>query len=278
MREQRTALRYVHLTFASDGRHSLFPSETTRREAVHLLARRVNDALVMFSIADDHLHLVTAGTALRIANVRRSLWPSLQGLAACPVRAGYPKEVTTRAHMVWLVEYFLRQVRKHALGVHPALWSGSCFQDLIGARAVPKMCLQFSRVLPRWTAAQLCRVVGIGPDAAQPATDAEVRAAGPEAVVDAAYAVVAAGPEVTGRTQVKAVARRVAVQLAHQVGMGSAEVAWALRIHHGTPSHMMSPRLDPQLMDAVRRQVRLKQSLAWGRAGRERFVRPGTCG
>jgi hypothetical protein len=35
------------------------------------------------------------------------------------------------------VTYLLKQPVKHGLDVHPALWTGSCFLDLIGARLIP---------------------------------------------------------------------------------------------------------------------------------------------
>jgi len=51
-------MKYWHLTFSSDGRHPLFPSECLRRAALWAIARVKKCEILLFCIVDDHLHLV----------------------------------------------------------------------------------------------------------------------------------------------------------------------------------------------------------------------------
>jgi REP element-mobilizing transposase RayT len=136
-----------HLTYASDGRNPLFPDEVACRKAVRVLGRVAGTSTVLFSIVDDHLHLVLWCDRQRRGRLARALVQALRQVAPVPVESARVRAVENRSHMKWLVDYVLSQTIHHGIPSHPALWSGSCFPDLIGARQVPGLDLQLRRAL-----------------------------------------------------------------------------------------------------------------------------------
>ncbi len=137
-----------HLTYASDGRNPLFPDEVACRKAVRVLGRVAGTSTVLFNIVDDHLHLVLWCDRQRRGRLARALVQALRQVATVPVESARVRAVENRAHMKWLVDYLLSQTIHRGIPAHTALWSGSCFPDLIGARWVPRMELQLRKALP----------------------------------------------------------------------------------------------------------------------------------
>ena len=76
-----------HLTVASDGRTPLFPDEARRRAAVRTLARVAGQELVLFSVVDDHVHLVVTCDRSRVGWLGRAVVLGLRTVAAARGRA-----------------------------------------------------------------------------------------------------------------------------------------------------------------------------------------------
>src|SRR5688572_10887530 len=119
-----------HLTLSSVRRLTLFPSETERRRALQRIDRVVRDALLLFCIADDHLHLVVSLRLGQIGRLTSSILSTVRCTTDVPLEPVHRRPVASRSHPLWLVRYFLLQPTHHGLSVHPAGWDGSCFQDL----------------------------------------------------------------------------------------------------------------------------------------------------
>ena len=104
---------------------------------MHAIARIAGEATVLFCIVDDHVHIVLACDRARAGLISRSLSmalaPLARGIALASARI---KPVEGRRHLETLGEYVTLNPRKHGVAA-PALWSGSCFQDLVGARVLP---------------------------------------------------------------------------------------------------------------------------------------------
>ena len=68
-----------------------------------------------------------------------SLALGLQPLAAAPMAPAHVSPVNDRGHLASLVRYVLDQTTHHELQnvAHPALWRGSSFADIVGARIRP---------------------------------------------------------------------------------------------------------------------------------------------
>ena len=67
------AMTTWHMTAASDGRQPLFPDENSRRSAVRVLARAAGSDMALFSIVDDHVHVVVLGAQARVGKIARSV-------------------------------------------------------------------------------------------------------------------------------------------------------------------------------------------------------------
>jgi hypothetical protein len=208
----------------------LFPSEEARRRAVHTLARILGPLIVCFCIVDDHVHLVV-GIDRRgsFSMVGRGVRAALGRLASAPLAAPHVKPIDSRSHLQNVVGYLLRQTDRHGLDAHPATWSGSSFQDFIGARVVPGMTGRIRELLPRFRRRDAMRIVGLN-DELVPLEQDAVRALGAPRIVRAAAAVHAAPPSLSGRPPAVVSARRTAVHLAHASGVSPGEVAWALGV------------------------------------------------
>jgi hypothetical protein len=150
-----------HLRFSSAGRHPLFPEEGTRRAAVRTLAGHAGRWLVTFGMADDHLHVVVACSRERAGKLSRAIVLGLRPLSGMRFEPSFIKPVESRAHLQRLVSYTIEQPAKHGLATPPALWSGSCFPDIVGARIIDSMRLRLCDVLPRYRPRDAWRAAGL---------------------------------------------------------------------------------------------------------------------
>lgn len=250
-----------HLTWSSRGRLRLLPDESGQRAAVRTLLRLGGDGLLLFSIVDDHVHAVVEADSG--AQVARSLRMGLQPLTQAPVDPAHVRPVEDRGHLSWLVRYLLRQVDKHGLAEHPALWSGSCFQDLVGTRAVlPELAARLAGQLPRLRQRDLFELVGLDPAPLEPATADQLRAAGAARLVAASAFTLAVGPDLSGRDVPTVAARRLAASLSQLAGTPNSELAWALGCSDRTARRLLSqPAPDAHVL-AARRRVALEDRVA----------------
>ncbi len=232
-----------HLTFSSEERDPLFPNEAVRRRAVCALGRVAGSELVLFCVVDDHVHVVVLCGRARCGRLAAGLHRALSRLTPVPMAPAHRRQVDGRSHMQWLVTYILSQSQKHGLAVHPALWSGSCFVDLLGARVVPGLSLRLTDALPRFRLRSVFEVLGLPVQPIAPATDELVRAGGAARLVAAASSALAVGPVLPGKAPRIVAARRIVCKLGRAAGIPASEIAWALgtstrttRRHAAAPS------------------------------------------
>jgi len=260
-------MRAFHLTYSSNLRDPLFPDEALRRRALRVLARVAGDRAVLFCIVDDHLHNVVLCDKARVGRVAEGLRRALSPLAGAQLAPAHIRPVEGRSHMQWLVRYVLNQPSKHGLSTHPALWTGSCFADLIGARCVPGLTLRLADALPRFHWRDACALVGLDPTTVSPASNGEVRTAGAARLVAAAGAAFAVGPELSGKSRGAVTAKRAAVQLGFAAGLARSELAWAVDQPLRSVRRLAASPLDTASLATVRRRIALENAVAFSGQG-----------
>lgn len=243
----------VHMTIAVSGRFTLARDERERRAVVRRLVRVAGPWLVVFCLVDEHLHaLLRANHARTIArNIRATLLAARPGIGLDPPHL---KPIANLDHLKSVVGYVLRQPLHHELPGHPALWSGSCFADLIGARLLPG---GFSRrilveELPRFRGRDLLAMVGLEPEPFVPVDDATLRGLGPTGLIDLAAGVLGFGPELDLRARSTTRVRALAVGLARRVGQPMVEMARTLAITRQSTHELSRRPLDQVLELALR--------------------------
>jgi len=223
-------MTYWHIRLSSENRLPLFESEARRRRALCVMVRVLAGCLVLFCVVDDHAHVVIVCPEELLARIRSSLWQSLAPIVDQPLAPSYVKRVENRHHLERLVRYFLEQTDHHGLSENPALYSGSCYQDLIGARIIDGWQPRLFTALPRWREEDLHRIVGLPADRLAPASDDAVRAAGAPRVAFAAAMSNAADPSLRGNAASTVLARTVAAHVGAAAGIAREEMSWPLDI------------------------------------------------
>ena len=246
-----------HLTFASSGRHVLFTSEAQVLEGVHAVARGATNRVVLFCIVDDHVHVVVHTDAP--GWLATGLLRALRAVAETQLTPAFVRAVEDRGHLEWLASrYILTQSGKHGLPGSPALWSGSCFLDLVGARRVAGLGLQLATVLPRYRLRQAFTAVGLeAKPLTEPTTD-ELRTLGVARLVAAATAAVGTH-DASSRDALANRARRVAVSLSREAALPSALLAAELGCRVGSVSRLASAPCCPLDRRAALRRLALER-------------------
>jgi hypothetical protein len=249
-----------HLTFSAEGRFPPFPSESRRRLAIRKLVQVAGNELVLFSIVDEHIHLVVCCSRQRAGLIGRSVLRTLNPISDVPLELGDLREVEGRGHLERLVRYHLRQVLHHDVpGADPALWSGSCFQDMVNARVIEGLQLRLWEALPRFRLRVAYQHVGLPQRPIEPLDDAGVRAAGATRIVSATSAALAVNERLDGAAAPELSGRRAAVQLAHVTGLELGEVAWALDVTIRTVRRLIEPDVAEPITRAVRIRLALEE-------------------
>ncbi len=253
-----------HLRFSSDGRHPLFPEETARRAAVLLIVSRAAPWLVVFGMADDHAHVVVACSRAQAGKVSRSIVMGLRPIAGIRFEPPYIKPVEDRAHLKRLVEYCIEQPVKHGLAVHPAVWSGSCFSDVVGARFIEEGALCLSEALPRYRPWEAWVASGLNGAGIRPITDAQIVGMGLDALRDAASFAVCANPLMTGRTPRESQARSIVVVLGRRAGFQSRDIAVGLGVTTEAVRKLGKRTVDDRALKATLLRMAIVGNLARG--------------
>jgi hypothetical protein len=248
---------YTHLTIASEGRHPLCPEEGDKRALLRTIGRVAAGHVVLFALVDDHLHVVLAGTEMELLQLRRGLTLAVRAAVDTPVAPTFARTVKTRLHLENLVGYLLRQTSHHGLAGHPALTTGSCFPDLVGARAVSGLDLRLCVVLPRFRPEDAFTHVGLVAPLV-PASDEVIRRAGVARVVAATTAAAASGPVLKGHSASEFVARRAAARLLSGAGFGADLLATELGIDPRSVRRLAVAPAPDTLIAAVRLRVALE--------------------
>lgn len=252
-------MSYWHLTWSSDGRMPLFPNETARRRAVHALVRVAGPELVLFSIVDEHLHLVSECSLVRRSRLITGVSLALKPIVEGSLDTAFPRPVETRSHLQWLVRYCLEQPVRHDLGAHPALWSGSCFQDLVGARVVDGFASRIRNALPRIHSKHLFEIVKL-PEVTPVPMD-KIRSIGSRSLVEAAAAAIAVEPRLEGRSRDVVRARRSVAYLGHRSGISWPELGWALGVKVQCLRRSIQVPAEPKMCRAIRLQLALVEAV-----------------
>lgn len=219
-----------HITFAGDERQILFPEESERRAAVRAIARITAGVLVLFSVVDEHLHLIVFGTREQAGRLKRAVQLSLQPLTATPIDPGRVRPVNGRSHMDSLVTYLLEQPEHHGIPVHPATYSGSCFPDLVGARSVVGMELRLRDALPRYRLRKAYKVVGLPDVPLEPVSLERVREVGATRLVSASAGAFGVGPVLLGQQAEVIRAKTAAAMIGTAAGISCSDLAFALEL------------------------------------------------
>ncbi|MES2640320.1 MAG: hypothetical protein V4850_12580 [Myxococcota bacterium] len=223
-------MRTFHLTFATRGRQPVAPDESIRRALVRVIVRVAGISLVLFCVVDDHVHVVVLCTREVAGRLAQSLVLALRGASPVPVRAADITPVNSRPHMVELLRYVLTQSEHHGLAAPAALWSGSCFPDLVGARVIEGWRYNIREALPRFRRRDAYVAVGLPAEPLEPVSIARVRELGAWRLAEAAAGAVGVGPTLIGRAAPVVAARRVVVQLGLHAGIGPSEIGAALEL------------------------------------------------
>lgn len=252
-----------HFTWSTVGRQPLAPTEAGRRQLVRTLARVAGGTAALFNVVDDHVHLVLLCDDGRRGIVSSALTRALRSAAAAELDPPHIRAVADRGHMDWLADaYILRQSLKHGVGGHPALWSGSCFADLAGARVLPGEPLCIAQALPRWRVQRAYAAVGLPPILLNPADDVRLRAVGAHRLTAASAAALAADPALAGIGALEVLGRRATARLAAAAGVPNSEVADALRVHPVAAARLRERPVEPAVLRAIRARVALEDAAA----------------
>jgi hypothetical protein len=208
-----------HMTVSTVGRLTLARSESEQRSLVRAFTRAGRERLLAFDLVDDHAHAAITGERPRMVarDLRRSLAVVRPDLK---LDTPHLKLVDSRRYLRWLLTYLLVQPAKHGLEAHPALWTGSCFQDLVGARLLTGFSVAPLRAaLPRLRLRDLFNDVGLENVQLRPASDDLLRRSGAGRLADLAAGVYAVDPEFAGRSSLVVAARALAAAPGVELGV-----------------------------------------------------------
>lgn len=238
-----------HLTFATSNRFVLFPDRL--REAVRMLVDRAGSALLAFCLVDDHGHVGLSAEEARMLCVRRALTLGFRTLSPEVVDLPHVRPVTTRSHLENLYGYCLGQVGHHGLDVDPALWAGSCFPDLVGARCLVVLLPRARQVLPRFDLRDVAYAVQLGHRDIGPLELAAARRLGAFRVWQAAAFAVGAPSEPGHADSASNLARAAATRVAADAGIAREELLEAMQCTSRTWYRLRGTPPDPTHARAV---------------------------
>lgn len=256
-------MNVFHLTFATEGRLALARDEAERRRIVRAIGSVAAGQLLSHGVVDDHLHLGARSPRPRhlARDVRRRLVRLLPWLRFEPPHV---RPVESRDHLERVVRYHLQQPARHGVvGANAALWTGSSFLDLVGARLLPGFDVGLLQSeLPRLRARDLFAAVGLDPVPLEPASDDALRRAGAARIVELAAAVHVVGPELSGRERPVVAARVLAVHIAEACGVPVPEVGRFLGVVQSTTWRLARRPHDPRAERCLRIRLTLESRVA----------------
>lgn len=251
-----------HLGFSSTKRGALLPNEAQRREAIRALARVAGDRLALFSIVNEHKHLLAQERERRIKRLGGEIRTVLNAVVEEPLNEPWIERVDGTRHKQKLLRYFLTQPSHHEIGVHDALWTGSCFLDLAGARIVNGLQLCIWDLLPGVPRSVIFEHVGLPPQPIEPCSLAQIRVLGAVRLVAAASAALAVDPLLRGRSHGVLRARVLAVSLGRRAEIPASEVRWAMGLPKSSYYRAAEQSADEEGMLAVRTRLAIEEAVA----------------
>lgn len=251
-------MRCWHLTFTDPLRHTFFPGEAGLRAAVRTVGRVARDKLVIFSIVDDHVHLVLACREEHVRRSGRDLLFAFRPLSEVEISPPHIRQVDGRRHLENLIRYLLLQPEKHGMPGPTALWSGTCLPELVGARIGIRLCL--SDVLPRFRLREVFPTLGLPAQPIQPVSNADIRRLGAGRLVSAGLAAACLPPEPQGQGELLVRARNAISRLAWQADIPASEVAFANGVAPRSVYRHRAAPPDSLLEHAVRMRLALEEA------------------
>ncbi len=244
-------MRTWHMTFVDALRSTFFPGEHALLTALRALSRVAGRRTVMFSVVDDHIHLLLMASEGEHRRLGRACLLAFRSISQVPIQPPHVRPVEGRAHMTNLVKYLLLQPRKHGLAVHPALWSGSCFTDLVGGRLLPGLELCILDAHPRFRRRDATDALDLPWSSCQPAQPELLYQWGATSLYRAALAALALPPDQSGKGRLLTRARRAAIHLGRGVGLTNQQLAHATKLPlRSVQRHWHSPP-EPELIRAA---------------------------
>jgi hypothetical protein len=247
-----------HLVHSTTGRTPLCLFDGDRLRAVRAIARVGGRRVLLFCVVDDHVHVVVHADRPDAGRLGRGLRMALRAISPeADIEAAFVRPVSSRAHLEHLAhDYIVKNPVKHGVSSTPALWSGSCFADLVGARLLPGF--DPSAIvawLPRFRPSQLYAAVGVDPHL-DLSVHRDLRTVSPATLAAAAAASIAA-TDLSGRDPLAVAARRTGARLALDAGHPHAAVREAFHL----PSRSLRrAAVDGALVAAVRRRLALEEA------------------
>lgn len=250
---------WFHAVLCHRDRDPVGVGEAGRLRVLRRVVRAAGGWLLGWCVVDDHLHLLLACDARRAGIIARSVSQALD----VPLAPAWIKPVRGRRYRRWAIDYLLLQPRKHGLPCHPALWSGSCFVDLVGARWLPGFRPSLlMQGLPRLRLRELFLLLDLGPEPLAPAADQRLFERGPTGLIGACFAALGAAPIERSKQPLQVEARVLACASAREVGLRLPDVAAALGVHASTARRLADRAVRPQARSALRRRIALEDRVA----------------
>jgi REP element-mobilizing transposase RayT len=249
-----------HLTYSSDGRFKIFPDEAERRKAIVRLSR-MDIVLLLFCIVEEHLHAVNKTEPSRAGRQAQAIQSAMQPLVDAELLPAFKRLVKDRGYLAWLIRYHVRQPIKHKVKEHAALWSGSCFQDLVGARYVPGLALPLGKSLPQYNVTTVLSHLDLVPSSVAPLGNDAIQALGAKRLAAAAASAVAAGPRLDNRRTESVHAKRMAALVAREVGISDDEITWVLPITKRWVRCATPQQGDDKRLKAIRIRLALEEAV-----------------
>ena len=247
-----------HLGFSSTKRGALYPDEAQRRRAVHALVAVAGDHLALFNIVKEHKHALIRKQG-SIKKLGGDIKRALSAVSEEPLNDPWSERIEGTKHKEALLRYFLRQPSHHDADEHDALWTGSCFLDLAGARIIDGLRLQIWDLLPNVSRSIIYRHVGL--PSVEPVTLEEIRMLGAVRLVAAASAALAADPRLLGKGKLERRGRSLAVELARRAGIPASEMRWALALPKTSYYRALEEPVNELDMRAVRKRLALEEAV-----------------
>lgn len=253
-------MNLYHLIYASIGRLPFFTSANGYHSAIRALAKVSKNRIVAFAVMDDHIHVVLFEDSGAERHRAKALLQALSPLTSVGIERAHIVPIESRIHMHRELMYMLRQPSHHKLKGHEALWRGSCFPDLVGARYVEGLQLQVEKALPRFNVGQILGAMGVQKKHIIPLENAEIKGVGLSRFIDCAIDALCAPSPLSGKSYQTIGARAAVCQLAHAAGFKPAEVADSLNISRQSFYSALKRTVASEAIQSIRVRLNLENS------------------
>lgn len=246
-----------HLIFTTFDRHRLFTLPEEYNRSILSFSRIAGKDIILFNFVDDHIHLVIKCSNRQVSVYSRSMLLSLKSITKAPLVPAKVLEVENRTHMQRLVPYILSQTCHHGLENHPAIWLGSCFQDIIGARKIECLHLKLNEALPRFHINQALNAVGLSRQKINPFTNDQILNAGLGYLIESSTASVCLPSALDSKSSLATTARKLVCNLGYNAGFTSQVLAKSLNITPRAARRLAKMSIDSSLLESVRLRMSL---------------------